>query len=298
MSAVRQHLRRHVPAALRMRLNPPPAWTVRCSTVPSPFELGAATTAPVLDETALSRYGLTLVADPFALHVDGIWYVFVEALERGQRAAGIALVTSRDRVSWDYHGTVLREPFHLSYPFVFAADGEHWMVPESYVTGEVRLYRATAFPTRWTRETNLLSGAPFKDATPFRHGGHWWLLVETSNHQHDQLRLFRADELRGPWTEHPASPVVSADAAFARPAGRPFVEQGRLYRLAQDCGSRYGRGVHAAEIVELTPTAYRERRVKRAVITATGTGWNAGAAHHVDAHQLDDQWVCFLDGHR
>src|SRR5690606_28851603 len=104
MSAVRQQLRRRVPAALRMRLNPPPAWTVRCSEVASPFELGAAPTTPVLDEADLARHGLTLVADPFALRVDGCWNLFVEALERGQRAAGIALLTSRDRMCWDYHG--------------------------------------------------------------------------------------------------------------------------------------------------------------------------------------------------
>lgn len=298
MSVVRQRLRRHVPAALRMRLHPPPVWTVRCATVASPFELGTAATSAVLDEDALERHDLTLVADPFALEVDGCWHVFVEALEHGRRAAGIALLTSRDRVDWDYHGVVLREPFHLSYPFVFAADGAFWLVPESYVTGQVRLYRATGFPTTWRYETSLLTGAPFKDATPLRHGGRWWLFVETSQHQHDELRLFGAGRLQGPWTEHPASPIVAADAVFARPAGRPFAEAGRLYRLAQDCGSRYGRGVHAVEIVELTPTAYRERRVDAPVVTATGTGWNAGGAHHVDAHRTDAGWICFLDGHR
>lgn len=298
MSAVRQRLRRHVPATVRMRLRPPPAWTVHQTVVDSPFELVTAPTAPVLDEADLDQHGLRLVADPFALHVDGGWYLFVEALERGRRIAGIALLTSRSGNTWDYHGLVLQEPFHLSYPFVFAADDDYWMVPESYAAGEVRLYRATDFPGGWSHDTTLLTGAPFKDASPFHHGGHWWLFVETSSHQHDELRLYRAAQVRGPWREHPASPIVRADAAIARPAGRPFVADGRLYRPAQDCSTSYGRAVHAIEVLELTPSTYRERRAAGPLLVADGTGWNGGGTHHVDAHRVDGRWTCFVDGHR
>lgn len=298
MSAVRQQLRRHVPAAVRMRLRPPPPWTVHRAVVDSPFALATASTAPVLDETGLERHGLRLVADPFAVHADDRWHLFVEALERGRRSAGIALLTSRDATTWTWQGTVLREAFHLSYPYVFAADGDFWMVPESFAAGEVRLYRATDFPTGWRHEATLLRGAPYKDATCFRHGGRWWLLVETSHHQHDELRLYGAPGLRGPWREHPASPVVQGDASIARPGGRPFVADGRLYRPAQDCATSYGRAVAAVEIVELTPATYRERPVAQPLLQADGSGWHGGAAHHLDAHPTLDGWLCFVDGHR
>ena len=297
MSLVRQQLRRHVPASIRMRLHPPPAWTVRSLVATTPLDLSAAPAMPVVGAAMLAEHGLVLAADPFAMHAEGRWHVFFEALAHGRRAAGIGLMTSRDRLRWHYHGIVLAEPFHLSYPFAFEADGERWLMPESYVTGAVRLYRATEFPTRWAHETDLVTGRPFKDASVFRHDDHWWMLVETSEHQHDELCLYMAGDLRGPWTQHPASPVLTGDPGFARPAGRPFLHDGRLYRLAQDCQGRYGRGVLAVEILELTPTTYRERRLDRPVIAAAGRGWNAGASHHVDAHQTAEGWVCFVDGH-
>ena len=66
----------------------------------------------------------------------------------------------------------------------------------------------------------------------------------------------------GPWTAHPANPV-KRDLATARPAGRPFPVNGRLYRPAQDCTWTYGGAVHLMEIVALTPTVFRERLALR-----------------------------------
>ena len=53
---------------------------------------------------------------------------------------------------------MLAEPFHLSYPYVFAWRGEYYMVPECHAAGAVRLYRAAEFPTRWVQVADLLTG--------------------------------------------------------------------------------------------------------------------------------------------
>ena len=104
------------------------------------------------------------------------------------------------------------------------------------------------------------------------------------------------DILTGPYTEHPRSPIVANDANIARPSGRPLRIDGKLYRLAQDCEPTYGNRVVALEIVQLTPTEYREHLIDKALISATGTGWNAAAMHHVDAHGLaDGKWIALVD---
>jgi hypothetical protein len=300
VTALRQELRRWVPASLRMRLRPPPQWTVSVLHAASPLSLlgPGVTHTPVLGEEALAEYGLVLAADPFAIERDGRWYLFVETLERGHDAATIGLLTSSDLDSWDYEGTVLREPFHLSYPRVLVDGDDTFLVPESYAADSVRLYRALDFPRSWGLERTLLSGAPFKDATPFTFAGRWWMYVETSRHAHDELRLFHADALLGPWSEHPSSPIVRQDPTAARPAGGPVLMGSTLVRFAQDCGARYGGAVRAFEVLELDPMHYRERPLPHPVIAGTGAGWHAGAAHHVDAHRTPTGWVCFVDGHR
>src|SRR3546814_4823562 len=111
--------------------------------------------------------------------------------------------------------------------------------------------------------------------------------------RYDCLRLFHADTLAGPWLEHPESPVVDGNARIARPSGRVIRAGGRLIRFAQDCLPEYGTTVNALEIVELTPTAYRERWLPdNPVVTAGAEPWNRYGAHHIDAHELGaGRWI-------
>lgn len=294
---VRRQLQNRIPPTVRMRLSPAPPWRVGVVTGRDPRHLDVTAIRPVLDESALARAGLALIADPFAIQRHGLWFLYFEAVPTGQRRGFIGLATSADTRRWTYEGPVLVEPFHLSYPTVFAVGDEVFMIPESGFDRTVRLYRARAFPTVWELDRVLLRGAAFKDASAFEHDGRWWLLVETSNHHtNDELRLFGAPHPRGPWHEHPASPLVRGAADRARPAGRPIMLGGRLLRLAQDCHDGYGGGVRAVAVTELTPTTYAEATVA-APLLLPSHAWGAGGVHHLDAHRTADGWVCFVDGH-
>jgi hypothetical protein len=231
---------------------------------------------------------------------DGRWWMFFEALvKRGGAGKGeIGMAASTDGHQWAHEGLVLAEPFHLSYPYVFEWDGECYMVPESYQADSVRLYRASPFPTRWVFVSTLLEG-PFVDPSLFRHDGRWWMFVETNPlRTHDTLRLFHAENLHGPWNEHPVSPVVERDPRSARPAGRVVTFEDRLLRYAQDCRPRYGTRVRCFEITDLTTGTYREREVAESpVLAGSGIGWNSSGMHHLDPHPMPDgTWIACVDG--
>src|SRR5947207_3781114 len=137
----------------------------------------------------------------------------------------------------------------------------------------VVLCRSKRFPDRWSPEAVLLEGLEAFDPTVIAYGGLFWMWVCLSGrgqNANDELFLYSAGHPRGPWRGHPSNPVVS-DAGRARPAGRPFVEDGRLMRPSQDCRERYGREVVINEIDTLTPTAYREDPIGR-----IGLGWSRG----------------------
>ncbi len=115
----------------------------------------------------------------------------------------------------------------------------------------------------------------------------------------DMLRLYSAPDLRGPWTEHPKSPVVRHDPARARPAGRVLITEGRIVRFAQDCLGGYGLRGRAFEVSKLSSTEYTEKELDWSGLTASGVGWNAEGMHHVDLHQRDDgSWLACVDGWR
>ena len=119
------------------------------------------------------------------------------------------------------------------------------------------------------------------------------------SHTHDQLLLFYADELTGPWTEHIHSPVVLSDPSIARPGGHVFEYEGQLYRLGQDCVPRYGSQLRAFRITSLTTNSYIEEPVSAGtVLTAGPASWNRVGMHHCDLHPTSDgRWTAAVDGH-
>lgn len=251
---------------------------------------------PILSRTDIGDGEARFVADPFALHVEDRWFLFFETVGRSDNRGRIGMATSKDGLHWRYQGIVLAEPFHLSYPCVFAWNGRYFMVPESGAVNAIRLYEADAFPWRWRYVGSLLDRHPYVDATVFQWDERWWLF-SAEGHSHDTLRLFTAPDLFGPWQEHPASPVISGDGRVARPAGKPLRWNGRLFRFAQDCVLRYGVAVRAFEIRRLTLDEYEEVEAQpQAVLAATGNGWNALGMHHLDLHWHDDRWLAFVDG--
>lgn len=75
----------------------------------------------------------------------------------------------------------------------------------------------------------------------------------------DRLDLFFTEDILSPqWQEHPQNPVCKGHQQF-RMAGKPFIYNGKLVRPSQDSLKRYGGNIELKEIVELSPTSYKEK---------------------------------------
>jgi PAS domain-containing protein len=250
---------------------------------------------------AITRHDVTdvpaeYVADPFLVRHEGTWHLFFEVLNRRRHKGEIALATSDDLRHWRYRQVVISEPYHMSYPYVFRHGGRWCMTPETFEAGAVLLYEAVAFPLSWRPVARLLKGEVLLDPSPFQHERRWWMFAETNPaHRYDTLRLYGADALTGPWTEHPCSPIVAHDRRRARPAGRVVAVEGRLWRLAQTCEPEYGVAVEAFAIDELTPLTYRETPLGR-FLSPAQRGWNRHGMHHVDLIRTDIGWAASVDG--
>ena len=233
------------------------------------------------------------------MRVDHTWYMFFEVMNCQNGRGEIGLATSQDGVKWTYQQIVLREPFHLSYPYVFEWMNNYYMIPESNEAGAIRLYKAGKFPVEWSLAKTLIRGPRFSDSSIVRCAGKWWLFTETDLEiKFATLRLYYADDLIGPWDEHPKSPIVEGNPRIARPAGRVLVLDDRVVRYAQDCYPRYGMQVRAFEITAFTTTKYCEQEVNRgSIITGSGIGWNRNGMHHIDPHLMENgNWIACVDG--
>jgi len=226
--------------------------------------------------------GSRFYADPFPIEHDGRVTLFVEEFPH---ATGKGVISA---VEFGPHGPlgrpepVLELPTHLSYPFVFARDGAMWMIPESGATGTVDLFRATAFPGGWVRETTLISGIVASDATLVEHEGRWWMFATARDGGgafSDALHLWSAPDFRGPWTAHRRNPVL-IDIASARPAGRIVSRDGALLRPAQDCRRGYGAALGIARIDRLDDDGFAQ--TVETILTA-GPRWPGRRLHTLNS---------------
>jgi hypothetical protein len=249
--------------------------------------------SPIVTADSLNMMDAHYVADPFLVMDSGTAYLFFEVLRTS--GGDIGLATSTDNQSWVFQGIVLDEPFHLSYPHVFKWDGIYYMVPESEKSNSVRLYEAVDFPRRWKLKSILLDGMALADPTVFRFKDMWWMFAAVGI---NELRLYFAPELAGPWQEHPLSPLVKDDPRVARPGGGVAQIGDRLFRIAQDGFPFYGTSVRAFEILKLSEREYIERAIDGGpLLTGSGSGWNSEGMHHLSMQPIGPhRWLAVADG--
>ena len=217
--------------------------------------------------------GQRFQADPFLFRHDGRTWLFLEDFPHKTRKGVISVCEIDAAGRPGAQRVVLEEPFHLSYPFVFAHDDTVYMLPETAAAGCIRLYRADPFPDRWVQDHVLVEGVEGNDATLVAHGGRLWLFATLSGDggsSWDALGLFHAPHLFGPWTPHPGNPVL-IDAGAARPAGEMWLEGDNLMRVAQDCRGAYGAGLAICRVDRLDGEHYAQTVVAR-LRPPAGTG--------------------------
>lgn len=198
----------------------------------------------------------TFCADPFLFRHNGENYLFFETMTEGGK--GILGCSKQAKDKWVWQGIALEESCHLSYPQVFEEEGRIYMIPEScdHGKGDVRLYEAEEFPLKWKKVETIIP-EPFADSTILKYEDHWYLACYAGEPKR-RAELWHAPSLRGPWSRHPQSSNITQTFALMRCGGFFLREEGKLYRVAQDCDGYYGIRLWKVPVEELSPTRYRE----------------------------------------
>jgi len=151
---------------------------------------------------------------------------------------------------------------HASFPHVLEVDGRCLGVAETVSERKCVLHEVDA-EGNWHPLFTLLSDVAAADPALFFRDGRWWLaFTDVDQGAMDNLCLYYADHLEGPWLPHANNPV-KVDVAGARMAGAFFMHDGELYRPAQDCLQTYGAGVVVFRVGELSPERFSEEPVRR-----------------------------------
>jgi hypothetical protein len=211
-------------------------------------------------------------ADPFVVKKFNKIFIFLEEFIYRDNKGHITLLELDKKGELVLSKKLIERKYHMSYPFIFKHDNNYFMIPETSENKTVELYKCDEFPGEWSFVMNLMENIFTVDTTLFFFNNKWWLFTainETSNFSdHVELFLYSSYNLfTTEWVPHPCNPIIT-DIRVARPAGRIFLRENKIFRPSQDCSGRYGRAFNLNQITTLTETSYNE-----VLISKTEANW-------------------------
>lgn len=196
-------------------------------------------------------------ADPFVCTDQGKSYVFVERMNSYHLDGEIAAAPIINGEIGDFK-VVLHEPFHLSFPNVFLWRNTWYMLPESNMAGELRLYRAPNFPYDWTLDTVMWKERKLVDHALFpQDNGFLVVTHDVTDAKHRRNRMLALDMQKKKVREI----FPKGSWCRERPGGTFYQEGGKWRHVIQDCQKAYGDYLHVYEVDAISETVFDEHEI-------------------------------------
>lgn len=198
-------------------------------------------------------------ADPFLVEYRGTLYLFAELFLYRSERNGVIGFCKYENGKFSKWTVTMDKHWHLSYPNVFVYEDKLYMCPESYQREEIGLYELKEFPDKWEKICTWNENMACVDTTFLEYEGKRFLFTfELGVGKYaGKLWMYQIveDGLSDPI-------IVTENKGLARPGGNFIKENGRLFRVAQDCVADYGAGIVFCEVDSVWPE-YKEHKVKR-----------------------------------
>lgn len=213
-------------------------------------------------------------ADPFAFDYEGKTYLFMEVLDKTTQKGAIGYrVIHNGKVSGIR--ICLNTGDHMSYPMLYTANGEIYMIPECFESNRLTVYRAVEFPDRWEPCEVIFEERKVCDTNYLSQDGQEYLLTMPlygNPFCYDRLELYVRRQ--GQW-EPTAGGNMTLGADRARNGGQFFQYNGELIRPSQNCAGSYGEALNLNRVVRISLEGYEEELWKK--ITVSDVRTNRGS---------------------
>lgn len=192
-------------------------------------------------------------ADPLTFGYDNKVYLFTEAFDRKDFIGRIAVSTVDNEGKISIPKVIIKENYHMSFPYVFQWNDDIFMIPESCENMSINLYRCLKFPERWELEAQFSTSEQFVDAVvQVIDAGKISLLGSTVNPDNPLQVGYRRYTIK----KNESGYYCQKDENFStdwnhndRNAGKPIERNGKTLIPTQESSSRdYGIRVNFREL--------------------------------------------------
>tara|TARA_B100001057_G_scaffold499973_1_gene612771 strand:+ start:1406 stop:3088 length:1683 start_codon:yes stop_codon:yes gene_type:complete len=222
-------------------------------------------------------------ADPFVIKKNNRTICFVEDYDMIENKGHISAIEIFKDKKYKLLGPVIKESFHMSYPFIFEHNNDLFMTPETVDAKSIRLYRCKNFPLEWEFEKEIVTNQKAIDPSIFKYEDQWWLFynILTGKDTSSILMAYYSENpISQNWSPHKLNPIVF-DSNIGRNGG--FLQsKNSSIRVRQKQGFNfYGKSFTLAKIKDLTSSTFKEQQIKEILPNFFN---NISACHHMHSN--------------
>lgn len=212
------------------------------------------------------------LGDPFLFKNDNVNYLFAEEYDINKKKGHIvSFQLSKYNNTYIRQGTILKEKFHLSFPFVFRDNKKIYMIPESNEKKDIRLYECLEFPHKWKLKKVLIKNIKALDTIIFKKNKLWFLITSTTtdtSYPTNRINIFYSTNglLTEKWIRS-KSPISYFNKENARNAGLIKLKN-KFFRINQISSFNvYGHKIQINKILDINKDKYKEKKLKEISIS-------------------------------
>mgnify|MGYP006092504589 CR=1 FL=1 len=205
-------------------------------------------------------------ADPFVVKRKNFHYIFFEDYSLKNKRGLISCIEINKKNKLKYSKGIVKEKFHLSFPFIFYYNKNYFMIPESSKNNSVRLYKCTKFPDKWKFVKKIIKNVDLVDPIIFKWKNNWILVASKAKNEflYNKLCIYIAkNPLSTNWKPLNSNPVIESNI-LGRNAGLIKESNNRIFRISQAyLPGNYGAFISINKILSILKNKYQERNIKK-----------------------------------
>ena len=234
-----------------------------------------------------NRNTKNFLADPFLVEKKNNLFCFAEEFNYTKKKGEIVCI-ELNKKKFHNKSTILKENFHLSFPYIFEYKKKLFMCPDTSEISEIRLYLCTDFPYKWKYYKTIIKDINAVDTMIFQKKNLWWMITNidrtsSKDFNHDlSIYYSKNGPLTDKWFQHKKNPLKNNSLGSRN--GGLIINNNKIIRISQNQGfDNYGESINFNEVMSINENSYKEKKIKSHLLDKINNSLKSKDIHHLSS---------------